>query len=154
MQTIALEEKDLKSLKKKKTIQFVFLIYMILLTIGIGAFAISMYLENEEPLFWRGMGFVFVSMFFVSFIVHRSWKKFETDVKNGVKNIEEGVIDDKYSHKNAHEFSIAGTIYQVGQKYYDAFEVKQTVLISFAPNTKLILDISGIDEHSLDKPLL
>jgi len=87
-------------------------------------------------------------MLLVIYLVYRSWSKFRKDYLAGVKSVVQGTITRKYSHRNAHEFTIKEVDYQVESKHYDEFKKGDSVLISFAPLSRLILDVHKINDSN------
>jgi len=151
MQTIPFEENDTKTLKKRKNLHLFLLIYMILLGIGIMGVSVWIYYFEKEEMMGMAMGGVGIIMVLVVYMVHRSWSKFKKDYLGGVKSVVQGAITRKYSHRNAHEFTINDVEYHVRSEHYDKFKKGDSVLISFAPTSKYILDIHGLGEEKNPK---
>lgn len=146
MKTITLDEEDIKILKRKKLFQLIFFIYMILVCAGILALNIYLYVDKEPDMAkimmvaWGLTVFVVVTLF-------RNYKRFQYDLESGVKEVIEGTVTGKHSHKNRFELEIDGKNYVVKYEHYFTTKKGQQVLVAFATHSKQLLNIAEIPEH-------
>ncbi len=146
MKAIKLEVKDIKLLRRRTIIQLVFLIYLSILTTVIIGFAAYLYFFQSEPQIGLAMVGASAIMLYVVNSIYHSWRKLKNDLFNDVKSAVQGVITNKHSSKNNYQFTINEEKYQVVGKYYYMFEKGQSVLIAFAPMSKILLDIHEFSE--------
>lgn len=142
---IALEEEDLKKLKKKRLIMLLFFIYVLLICLGMVGVSYYLYFMDAEEMMGKLMaGGTFFGLIAV-YLIYNQWRDFNADCSGGVKDVVHGKITDKYSPKpNRNELTIDGETYLVNNQQYKACDEGQRVLISYAPKSKLVLDMNQI----------
>lgn len=143
---IPLEAKDVKKLKRRRLFYNIFTGYMCVVTIAMFVFAGWLYYEESDHLPAGILAIGAVIACIVPIIMWNNSKKITEDLRKGIKEISKGVIEKKYSYKNRHELTVNGKTFQTNYKNYQSVNKGDLVLVAFAPQAKMILDLSEIED--------
>ena len=140
-----LTQRDLKKLRFHKGMSLLMLSMLwLLVVVMFGGSLVLIFAEGEEG---TGMLMVVVGivMLLLGLWARRHYRKLKADVKGGVKEAVQGVIEDVMRYRSTCDFVIDGQTYHVNMDAYVEFETGDQVLIAFAPHSKVMLDIKGIE---------
>lgn len=141
-----LTEKDLNKLRFQKGMSLFLFIILSLVTAMMVIFGfVFVFIENEETA-GKILGAGFIIMLFLTLWVRRHYRGLKADLKGGVKNAVQGVVESKMRHRSNCDFTINGVTYHVSLDAYLEYEKGDHVLISFGPASKVMLDIQKIED--------
>ena len=144
--TLPLSKKDRKRLRFKRIFNSILTWYTVVIALAMLVFGIYLIFFDGEKIGWL----LLLSVAIMSWVVHTVYqmaKKLKRDLEVGEKEVIQGTIEKKYRRKQHCEFTINGQKYLVNTTAYFSYKKGDHVLISFAPNAKVMLDISAINDQ-------